>query len=101
MVTHKPTELVVSTGKAEFTPLTDDLLAMSNTDSDVFMDVKSQKYYLIISGRWYKADSMTGTWQYVAADKLPATFVEIPKILNIQMYKLPLQEQTRSGRQEK
>ena len=60
-------------------PLTDDLLAMSNTDSDLFMDVKSQKYYLIISGRWYEAASMTGTWQYVAADKLPATFAEIPK----------------------
>lgn len=79
VVVHKPTELVVSTGKAEFTPLTDDLLAMSNSDSNVFMDVKSQKYYLIISGRWYKSSSMTGTWHYVAADKLPATFAEIPK----------------------
>ena len=79
VVVHKPTELVVSKGKAEFKPLTDDLLAMSNTDSDLFMDVKSQKYYLIISGRWYEAASMTSTWQYVAADKLPATFAEIPK----------------------
>jgi len=77
-VVHKPTELVVSKGKAEFAPLTDDLLSMSNTDSNVFMDVKSQKYFLIISGRWYKADSMTGSWKYVAADKLPKTFVEIP-----------------------
>ncbi len=79
VVTHKPTELVVSTGKAEFAPLTDDLLAMSNTNSDVFMDVKSQKYYLIISGRWYKSKSMTGTWKYVEANKLPATFSDIPK----------------------
>jgi hypothetical protein len=78
VVAHKPTELVVSNGKAEFAPLTDDLLSMSNTDSNVFMDVKSQKYYLIISGRWYKASSMTGTWEFVAADKLPATFTEIP-----------------------
>jgi len=79
VVVHKPTELVVSTGKAEFTPLTDDLLAMSNTDSDLFMDVKSQKYYLIISGRWYKAASMNGTWHHVPVDKLPATFSEIPE----------------------
>jgi len=79
VVAHKPTELVVSKGKAEFTPLTDDLLVMSNTDSDLFMDVKSQNYYLIISGRWYKAASMTGAWQYVEADKLPPTFSEIPK----------------------
>jgi len=40
--------------------------------------VKSQKYFLIISGRWYKSSSMTGSWDYVAADKLPATFTEIP-----------------------
>jgi len=79
VVVHKPTELVVSTGKAEFSPLTDDLLAMSNTDSDVFMDVNSQNYYLIISGRWYKSSSMTDTWHFVAADKLPETFSEIPK----------------------
>jgi len=46
VVVHKPTELVVSEGKPEFTPLTDDLLSMSNTDSNVFMDVKSQKYYI-------------------------------------------------------
>jgi hypothetical protein len=78
VVVHKPTELVVSTGKAEFTPLTDDLLAMSNTDSNVFMDVQSQQYYLIVAGRWYKAKSMTAAWHYVAADQLPATFAEIP-----------------------
>ncbi len=78
VVVHKPTELIVSKGKAEFSPLTDGLLSMSNTDSDVFMELKSQKYYLIVSGRWYKADSMTSTWHFVAADKLPATFTEIP-----------------------
>ncbi len=79
VVVHKPTELVVSEGKPEFTPLTDDLLSMSNTDSNVFMDVKSQKYYIIISGRWYKASSMTGTWEFVEADSLPATFADIPE----------------------
>lgn len=78
VMVHKPTELIVSRGRAEFSPLTDDLLSMSNTDSNVFMDVNSQKYYLIISGRWYKASSMTGSWKFVDADKLPATFIEIP-----------------------
>lgn len=79
VVVHKPTELIVSTGKAEFQPLTDDLLAMSNTDSSVFMDVKSQHYFLVMSGRWYKASSMTGKWQWISADKLPASFAKIPK----------------------
>jgi len=79
VVVHKPAELVVAKGKAEFVPLTDDLLSMNNTDSNVFMDLKSQKYFLIISGRWYKADAMDGRWKYVDADKLPATFAEIPE----------------------
>ena len=79
VVVHNPTELLVSSGKAEFAPLTDDLLFMSNTDSNIFMDVKSQKYYVIISGRWYKADSMDSRWHFVAADKLPKTFGKIPE----------------------
>jgi hypothetical protein len=79
VVAHTPTELIVSDGKADFTPITDDLLAMSNTDSQVFMDVKSQKYFLVISGRWYRSSAMDGKWHYVASDKLPATFAEIPK----------------------
>lgn len=78
VVSHTPAELVVSVGKASFQPLTDVLLAMSNTESDVFMDVKSQQYFLVISGRWFTADSMKGRWSYVASDSLPATFRDIP-----------------------
>ncbi len=78
VVSHTAAELVVSIGKASFQPLTDVLLAMSNTESDVFMDVKSQQYFLVISGRWYSADSMKGKWSYVASDALPATFQDIP-----------------------
>ncbi len=79
IVAHEPTELVVSDGKAGFAPLTDDLLAMANTESDVFMDVKSQQYYLVISGRWYRAQSMDGSWAYISADGLPPSFADIPQ----------------------
>lgn len=79
VVVHTPTELIVSDGRAKFEPLTDDLLAMSNTSSDVFMDVKSQNYFLVVSGRWYKSTSMTGRWQYVHSGNLPASFAKIPK----------------------
>ena len=79
IVAHKPTELVVSDGKADFSPVTDDLLAMSNTDAELFMDVNSQNYFLVISGRWYRSKSMDGKWQYVSSDKLPSSFTDIPK----------------------
>lgn len=78
VVSHHPAELIVSVGKASFVPLTESLLAMNNTESNVFMDVKSQQYFLVISGRWYRADSMKGDWQYVASDKLPAGFQDLP-----------------------
>lgn len=78
VVSHVPAELVVSVGKASFQPLTDALLAMSNTESEVFMDVKSQQYFLVISGRWFSAASMKGKWSYVASDALPKTFQDIP-----------------------
>ncbi len=79
VVVHKPTELIVSDGKAGFEPLTDDLLVMNNTDSRVFMDVKSQKYFIVASGRWYQADSMQGKWHFVTSDKLPGSFTKIPR----------------------
>lgn len=78
VVTHKPAELVVSQGQAAFKPLTGDLLVMSNTDSSVFMDVAGQDYYLVISGRWYRAKAMKGPWTFIAADSLPSVFTEIP-----------------------
>lgn len=78
VVAHEPTELVVSEGKAKFEPLTGDLLAMSNTDTSVFMDVKEQHYYMVISGRWYMASSMESTWNYIESDSLPGSFAEIP-----------------------
>jgi hypothetical protein len=89
VISHTAAELVVSVGKASFQPLTDNLLAMSNTESDVFMDVGSQQFFLVISGRWFTADSMKGKWSYVASDALPATFQDIPvdsKYVDVRAY---------------
>ncbi|MGL1931309.1 MAG: hypothetical protein OCC45_06060 [Desulfotalea sp.] len=79
VISHQPTELVVSSGEAEFQPLTDKLLTIKNSDTDVFLDLDSQEYYLIISGRWYKAKRMIGNWTYVPSDQLPSAIVNIPK----------------------
>ena len=79
VVVHQPSELIVSQGKANFKPLIGDLLAMSNTDSSVFMDVKEQMYYMVVAGRWYNAKSMDGTWSYIKSDQLPDSFADIPE----------------------
>jgi hypothetical protein len=74
-----PTELVVTEGTPTFAPLAGtDLLYISNTESDLFKDIASQDYFLLISGRWYKSRTTAGPWIHVRPDQLPGTFQDIP-----------------------
>jgi len=74
-----PAELVVTEGEAQFEPLVDDLLVMTNSASDVFMHVGAQEYYIVLSGRWYRASSMQGPWTFTKSDELPGVFQNIPE----------------------
>jgi hypothetical protein len=80
MVVTAPTELIVSDGDPKYSPISGtDLLYMSNTESAVIMDIESQQYYLVLSGRWFASKSLkNGPWVWVPADELPADFTEIP-----------------------
>jgi len=80
IVATEPTELISSQAKAEFAPIENtSLLYMSNTDSDVFMDINTQQYYLLLAGRWYAGKTMEGPWNHVAGAELPGDFAKIPK----------------------
>ncbi len=80
IVVTEPTELIVSTGKPEFTPISGtDLLYVSNTDSDVLYHIKEKKYYVLLSGRWYAGTKLDGPWRYVPGEKLPPDFARIPE----------------------
>jgi hypothetical protein len=73
-------ELIVMEGEPMFTPIESTrLLYIKNTTSDVFLDINSQSYYILLSGRWYLASSLTGPWRYIAADRLPVDFKNIPE----------------------
>jgi len=88
----KPAELISSTGKPEFKPIENsDLLYMSNTDSDVLMDIKRQNYYILLSGRWYISTKMEGPWKYLPGEELPADFAKIPEnsIMGTVLYAVP------------
>jgi hypothetical protein len=79
IVATVPTELIVTEGAPQFASVDrTDLLYLSNSQSDVLMDIDSQQYYIVLSGRWYRAGSLNGPWAFVAADSLPATFQDIP-----------------------
>ena len=79
IVATEPTELIVSDGTPAYSPLVNnDLLYMSNTDRDVFMTTNPEAWFVLASGRWYSSSAPTGPWTYVPADKLPASFAQIP-----------------------
>lgn len=82
VVTTEQSELIVTDGPAAFVPLVDDLLVLQNSNDDVFMHVSSQKFYIVLAGRWYQSDSLTGPWAYQPADDLPKAFANIPRDSN-------------------
>jgi hypothetical protein len=81
VVSTTPAELIQSNGEPNFSPIEGtSLLYMKNSANDIFMDVNSQQYFVLISGRWYKTNALNSNhWQYIAADKLPADFAKIPE----------------------
>jgi len=80
IVSTVPAELLVTGGDPQYTPIKGtNLLFVSNTENNIFMDTGSQEYYTLLSGRWFKGKSLKdGPWNYVAPDKLPADFAKIP-----------------------
>ena len=79
IVATEPTELISSDGPPQYTPLPgNNLLYMANTQSDVFMEVATQRQFVLLSGRWYAAPNLNGPWTFVAADALPPAFAQIP-----------------------
>jgi hypothetical protein len=80
IVATEPTELIVTQGAPNYSPLVGgDLLYVSNTDSDIFMEVATQRTFIQLSGRWYAGPSIQGPWTFIAPDALPKTFANIPE----------------------
>ena len=96
IVATEPTELIVSDGEPQYSPIQDtNLLYMSNSNNDVFMDIESQMYYVLLSGRWYTSKSLDGEWSYVPGDKLPPDFAKILRNHQKVTYLLAFQIQVR------
>lgn len=78
-VSTQPAELLQTQGDPQVAPIEGtELIFVVNSENHIFVHTPSQDHYILVSGRWFKAQSMNGPWQYVAGDKLPADFAEIP-----------------------
>jgi hypothetical protein len=78
-VSETPAALIVFEGNPAFTPVTGtDLARASNTASNVLLETESNQYFVLLSGRWFRAASLSGPWSYVPGSDLPADFRRIP-----------------------
>ncbi len=74
-----PAELIVFDGRPDYVPLDGtDLLYAKNTTANIFKDMKNQKTYVLLAGRWFAAPDLNGPWTYVEPKTLPADFAKIP-----------------------
>lgn len=79
IVSTEPAELIQLKGEAQFSPIDGTkLLYVTNTDGDLFLSVPDQRYYVLLSGRWFRAQKLDGPWEFVAGSELPADFASIP-----------------------
>jgi hypothetical protein len=79
-VTTTPTELVQTDGPPQYSPVTGtQLLYVTNTPNRLFLDLRTQQYYVLLSGRWFRTRALDqGRWDYVAGSALPSDFAAIP-----------------------
>jgi hypothetical protein len=79
-VATSPTELLQTEGPPEYSPIEGtQLLYVTNSPDRIFLDLRTQRYIVLISGRWYRtADLAHGPWEFVPGNELPADFAMIP-----------------------
>ena len=78
-VSTQPAELLQTQGDPQVAPIeATNLIFVVNTENDIFVHTPTQEHYILVSGRWFKSQSMNGPWQYVPGEKLPADFANIP-----------------------
>ncbi len=78
-VSTSPAELVQTEGAARLIPIEGtDLMEVKNSDSAIFLFLRDQNYYVLISGRWFKARALEGPWTFVPYKELPSDLARIP-----------------------
>ncbi len=78
IVATAPTELVITAGAPQMTPVGGTaLLRVGNADHALILDPDSNQYYVLVSGRWFRAAGFAGPWSFVPGTSLPASFAKI------------------------
>ncbi|HTR99221.1 MAG TPA: carbohydrate-binding family V/XII, partial [Bacteroidota bacterium] len=79
IVSTAPAELISSDGPLRMAPIAGTgLLYAANTTSRVFLEIDTQMYFFLSSGRWYRSKGLSGPWSSVPSNSLPGDFARIP-----------------------
>ena len=79
-VSTVPAEIIVLKGQPALAPIAaTNILEVTNTDADLFLSTPEQAYYVLLSGRWFRAPSLQGPWASVVSGQLPGDFARIPE----------------------
>ena len=77
--TDKPAEIVAFDGPPVWADIEGTgLVYAKNTDADFFLHKTDRQYYYLVSGRWFRSQSLEGPWTFASAD-LPEDFRKIPE----------------------
>jgi hypothetical protein len=78
LVSTRPAEIIVTNGPPQFAPVAGTgLQSVRNTNSVLFFEPSSGRYFLLVSGRWFAAHGFDGPWTF-ASNSLPPDFALIP-----------------------
>ena len=76
-VMFEPAELIEINGDAQYADIPGTALKyVSNSGGNIFR--LNERYYVLISGRWFESGSFDGPWSFVTGNELPADFAKIP-----------------------
>ena len=80
-VSTVPSELVQTDGPPQYAPIErTQLLYVTNSPNKLFLDLRTQNHYALISGRWLRTTNLSsGQWNYVPPGSLPGDFAMIPE----------------------
>ncbi|MGA8893426.1 MAG: hypothetical protein WB493_17835 [Anaeromyxobacteraceae bacterium] len=79
VVATTPTEVITSNGPMDWMPIErTQLIYVQNTTGNVFMDLVGQRYYVLVTGRWFRSAALPGPWSHVPGRDLPVDFAAIP-----------------------
>ncbi len=78
-VATAPTELIVTEGEPKFASIPGTALTYAeNTTGHIFRHSGENRFYVLISGRWFRAPGLKGPWEFAPYGELPPDFASIP-----------------------